>query len=154
MFPNFAKNVNTQIQQIISLIKDGSLPAYLEKDIPVKIKETLLNVTNDKLSVNIKDYLDFRKEKVVEKLTNTKNQLQKIEKNVFSDEELELKQNRLERITEIINALKKEKAILNNVIHMHNINKQKQKQLSQTLKEILDEQKHVNELIDNDEKLN
>ena len=69
-FPEFATNVQKQMNRVITFITHGKLPSY--EDYPKGVKKTLLDVTNQKLRINIKKYLKFVDEKAQNELIKAK----------------------------------------------------------------------------------
>jgi len=150
LFPDFAKNINAQIQQIIALIKDGQLPEYVEQDTLVKIKETLKKLTTGQVIVDIKDYLDFRKNSVEAQFKEASEQLQTAKEKSLSDEKAELLQNKLELIEERIEELKKQKFHIRNQLQESQNAKPTIGKLTQDLAQIQLEKAKVEQLIEED----
>lgn len=69
-YPEFAQNVQKQMNRLVSFITHGKLPTY--EEYPKKVKKTLLDVTNQKLRINIKKYLKFVDEKAQNELVKAK----------------------------------------------------------------------------------
>ncbi len=64
--PEMKKNLQKQMNKIITFINRGKLTGY--DDYPVEIKNTLLNETDNLIKIKIKKYLKYREHQVLNKL--------------------------------------------------------------------------------------
>ena len=69
-FPNFADNIQKQLNQIIKLIKTRRLEEYATY--PLKIKKTLQRNTKNKINVDISKYIKYLKIQLITKLEATR----------------------------------------------------------------------------------
>ena len=67
--PEMMNNLQKQFNKIITFIKHGKLIGY--DDYPIVMKENVLNGSDNLLRLQIRDYLDFRKERAVKQVERT-----------------------------------------------------------------------------------
>ena len=73
--PNFGENVQKQLNKVMVFIKNGKLLNY--NFYPQKVKKTLLEVTEQKLRINIKKYLKFKEKDAQLAVEKARAQLQR-----------------------------------------------------------------------------
>lgn len=107
LFQDFGKNINIQVQQLTNLIKQGKLPEYSEENSLVALKHTLKSASDGKLSIDVDDYMQFKKQFIDKNLTVIQEQQEKQDKILENtNTKLDLLQNKFERIQEKITELK------------------------------------------------
>lgn len=67
--PEMMNNLQKQFNKIITFIKHGKLIGY--DDYPIVMKENVLNGSDNLIRLQIRDYLDFRKERAVKQVERT-----------------------------------------------------------------------------------
>lgn len=112
-FPNFAENLQKQLNKIVVFIKNGKLNNY--DHYPVKVKKTLLDVTNQKLRINIKKYLKYKDKAAAVELENAKAVLTN-NKNLLKETKSELSSHnaKINKLVKELKQLVKEKKALKN----------------------------------------
>ena len=95
--PEMMNNLQKQFNKIITFIKHGKLIGY--DDYPIVMKENVLNGSDNLLRLQIRDYLDFRKERAVKQVERTQAAL------VRDDDRINSASGRISEIDEKIKEL-------------------------------------------------
>lgn len=113
-FPMFQENLQKQINKVISFIIHGKLQYY--DTYPQDIKKTLLDVTNQKLRINIKKYLKYQIQKNQIELEKTRAKLNE-NKKLFNQTEQMLKDKNktINQLYKEIKKLTQEKTLLKRI---------------------------------------
>lgn len=113
-FPMFSDNLQKQVNKVISFIIHGKLQFY--DNYPQDVKKTLLDVTNQKLRINIKKYLKYQTQKNQIELEQTKAKLNEKQK-LFNQTELLLKEKNktINQLYKEIKKLTQEKNLLKRI---------------------------------------
>lgn len=69
-FPEFSQNIQKQLNKVMAFIKNKKLTGY--ELYPQRVKKTLLDVTDQKLRINIKKFLKFKEKEAEIKLEHAK----------------------------------------------------------------------------------
>lgn len=118
-FPKFQENLQKQMDRVMSFIKNGKLKHY--ETYPQKVKKTLLEVTDQKLRINIKKFLKEKAKEAQLKLDSTKAALADNQK-LYNETEstLKEKQKSINNLYKEIKTLKKDKEFLENIQAQNN----------------------------------
>lgn len=95
--PEMMNNLQKQFNKIITFIKHGKLIGY--DDYPIVMKENVLNGSDNLIRLQIRDYLDFRKERAVKQVERTQAAL------VRDDDRINSASGRISEIDEKIKEL-------------------------------------------------
>lgn len=106
--PEIKKNLQKQLNRIMSYIKHGKLPDY--EDYPLEIKQTVWQETDHTIKLKIDEYLKYREEQAKSRLKTAKAKLAKNDE-VYqkSSQQLEEIDKRIEEVMVVLRKLKKEK---------------------------------------------
>lgn len=106
--PEMKKNMQKQINKIITFLKHGKLEGY--EDYPVEIKQTLLTQTDNIIKIKIQDYLKYREQQTLQRLKLAQASFEHdAQKTNEANKKLKDIDSKLEELMAAVKQLKKEK---------------------------------------------
>lgn len=106
--PEMKKNIQKQINKIITYIKHDKLKGF--ENYPMEIKQTLLTQTDNILKIKIQKYLKYREQQAIQRLKLSKASFERdMQKTKEADSKLKDIESRLEELLSTVKQLKKEK---------------------------------------------
>ena len=117
-FPEFAANLQKQLNKIMVFIRHDKLSGY---DLyPQRVKKTLLDVTDQKLRINIKKFLKFKEKEAELRFQHAKARYAQ-NKNLLQETNSEISNNnkKIDELRRELKRLQEEKTILQNKRELH-----------------------------------
>ena len=117
-FPEFSQNIQKQLNKVMAFIKNKKLTGY--ELYPQKVKKTLLDVTDQKLRINIKKFLKFKEKEAELRFQHAKARYAQ-NKNLLQETNSEISNNnkKIDELRRELKRLQEEKTILQNKRELH-----------------------------------